>query len=128
MWIFTRIYYYIIALKILIQNTSISQAKRQIFNRAPNFVSVPRLCTIQKTSNSLAKTYIRTTFLLNSSPVAPLKGYKSFYERKKQKQFLINPLCLIQYNWKFATASKLKFFSFIILKETTPIYFLFFLI
>ena len=35
--------------------------------RAPNFVSVPRLCTIQNTSNSLAKGYLRIPFLQNSS-------------------------------------------------------------
>ena len=35
--------------------------------RAPNFVSVLWLCTIQNTSNSLAKAHIRTPFLQNSS-------------------------------------------------------------
>ena len=35
--------------------------------RAPNFVSVPRLCTVQNTLNSSAKADLRTPFLQNSS-------------------------------------------------------------
>ena len=35
--------------------------------RAPNFVSVPRLCTIQNISNFFAKAYLRTPFLQNRS-------------------------------------------------------------
>ena len=53
-------------LQIIIQNASISHARRQTFNRAPNFVKVPRLCTIQSASNSQAKIRLRTRFLQNS--------------------------------------------------------------
>ena len=50
------------ALQIINQNTSISHARRHTFNRAPNFVNVPRLCTIQNDSNSHAKIHLRTPF------------------------------------------------------------------
>ena len=53
-------------LHIIIQNTSISHARRKTFNRAPNFVNVPRLCTIQNTSNFQAKIHLRTPFLESS--------------------------------------------------------------
>ena len=52
---------------VIIQNTSISHAKRQIFNRALNFISAPHLFTIHNTSNSPSKTHLRTSFLQNSS-------------------------------------------------------------
>ena len=50
---------------------------RWLLLRAPNFVSVSRLSTIQNTSNSLAKAHLRIPFLQNSSqwllPVAAFK-------------------------------------------------------
>ena len=81
---------------VIIQNTSISYAKRQIFNRAPNFVSVARLFTIQNTSNSQSKTDLRTSFLQNSSQWLLSQISVIFLERQKQKQFSTPPLCLIR--------------------------------
>ena len=87
---------------IIIQNTSISHAKRQIFSRAPNFISEPRLFTIQKTSNSQSKTHLRTPFLQNNFPYL---------------------LCAC-YDWSLVTASKWKCFSFTNLKK--PLIFTFY--
>ena len=80
-------------LQIIIQNTSISHARRQTFNRAPNFVKVPRLCIIQSASNSQAKIHLSTLFLTEQLPVASGKFHLFF---KKGKQFFIPPLCLIR--------------------------------
>ena len=53
---------------MIIQSTSISHAKGQYFNRAPLiWFCAPRLCTIQNTPNSQAKTHPRTPFLQNGS-------------------------------------------------------------
>ena len=83
-------------LQIIIQNTSISHARRQTFNRAPNFVNVPRLCTIQNASNSQAKIHLRTPFLQNSFQWL-LSNFSYFLKKgKKQKQFFIPPLFLIR--------------------------------
>ena len=60
-------------LQIIIQNTSISHARRQTFNRAPNFVKVPRLCTIQSAANSQAKICLRNTFFTEQLPVPSVK-------------------------------------------------------
>ena len=81
---------------IIIQNTSISHAKRQVFNRAPNFVIAPRLFTFQNTSNSQSKTYLRTFFLQNSSQWLLSQMSVIFLGRQKQKQLSIPPLCLIR--------------------------------
>ena len=81
---------------IIIQNTSISQAKRQIFNRAPNFVSAPRLFTPQDTSNPKSRTHLRTSFLQNSSQWLLSRMSVILLQREKQKQFFIPPLCLIR--------------------------------
>ena len=77
---FTRIQYLILpgclqfALQIIIiQNPSISHPRRETFNRAPNFVNVPRLCTIHNVSNSLAKMQLKTTFFTEELPVASVK-------------------------------------------------------
>ena len=79
---------------IIIQSTSISHARRQTFNRAPNFVKVPRLCTIQNASNSHAKIHLRTPFLQNSFQWF-LSNFSYFLKKgKKRKQFFIPPLCL----------------------------------
>ena len=84
------------ALQIIIQNTSIFHVRRQTFNRAPNFVKVPRLCTIQNASNSQAKMHLRTPFLQNSFQWL-LSNFSYFLKkRKKQEQFFIPPLCLIR--------------------------------
>ena len=81
---------------MIIQNTPISHVKRQTPNRAPNFVKVPRLCTIQNASNSQAKIHLRTPFLQNSFELL-LSNFNYFLKKgKKQKQFFIPPLCLIR--------------------------------
>ena len=54
-----------LSLSSRLQSTSTPHGKRQIFNRASNFVSVPRLCNIWKVSNSQAKTHFTTPFLQN---------------------------------------------------------------
>ena len=81
---------------MIIQNGSISYAKRQTFNRAPNFVSVPLLFTIRNTSNSQSKTDLRTSFLQNSFQWLLSQMSVIFLERQKQKQFSTPPLCLIR--------------------------------
>ena len=74
---FTRIQYLIFpgclefALQIIIiQNASISHARRQTFNRAPNFVNVPQLCTIPNVSNvskRLGKNTPQSTFFYRTA-------------------------------------------------------------
>ena len=81
------------ALQIKIQNTSISHARRQTFNGEPNFVKLPQLCTIQNASNFQAKITSEHLFYRTAS-VAPVKVQLFFKKGKKQKQFLILPLCL----------------------------------
>ena len=49
------------------RTTFLTEHLQWLLLRAPNFVSVPRLCTIQNTSNSLAKAHLRILFLQNSS-------------------------------------------------------------
>ena len=83
--------------------------------RAPNFVTVPRLCTIQNTSNSLTKAQLRTPFLQNSSQWL-LSNVRYFFKKgKNRNNFSI--LLWAYYAWNLAIASKLKSFSFIILKK-----------
>ena len=72
-------------LQIIIQNTSTSHAKRQNFNRAPNFVSVSWLCTIQNTSFSQAKAHLRTPFLQNSFQWL-LSNISYFFRKGKTKK------------------------------------------
>ena len=90
---------------IIIQSTSISHAKRQIFNRAHNFISTPRLFTIRNTSNSQSKTHLRTSFLQNSSQWLLSQISVIFLERQKQKQFSVPSLCLIQLTGKLLIQS-----------------------
>ena len=52
--------------------------------RAPNFVSVPRLCTIQNTSNFLAKAHLKTFFLQNSSQWL-LSNVSYFFKKGKNR-------------------------------------------
>ena len=52
--------------------------------RAPDFVSLPRLCTIQNTSNSLAKAHLRTPFLQNSSQWL-LSNVSYFFKKGKDR-------------------------------------------
>ena len=80
--------------------------------RAPNFVSVHRICTIQNTSNSLAKTHLRTPFYRTAPSASKCQLF--FLKREKQKQFFIHPLTLIGLK---LIASKLKSFYFIILQK-----------
>ena len=49
---------------------------QRLLIRAPNFVSVPRHCTTQNISNSLAKAHLRTPFLQNR--LAAFKCHYSF--------------------------------------------------
>ena len=84
------------AFQIIIQNTSISHARKQTFNRAPNFVKVPRLCTIQSASNSQAKIHLRTPFLQNSFQWLLSKFSYFLKKGKNQKHFSIPPLFLIR--------------------------------
>ena len=72
-------------LQNIIQNTSTSHAKRQNFNRAPNFVSVSWLCTIQNTSFSQAKAHLRTPFLQNSFQWL-LSNISYFFRKGKTKK------------------------------------------
>ena len=71
---FTRIQYLIFpgclefALQIIIiQNASISHARRQTFTRAPNFVNVPQLCTIPNASKRLGKNSPQSTFFYRTA-------------------------------------------------------------
>ena len=73
------------ALQIIIQNTSISHARRQTFNRAPNFVKVPRICTIQDASNSQAKIHLRRTFFTEQLPVASV-NFHLFFTKKENTE------------------------------------------
>ena len=52
--------------------------------RAPNFISVPRLCTIQNTSNSLAKAHLRIRFSQNSSQWL-LSNVSYFFKKGKNR-------------------------------------------
>ena len=52
--------------------------------RAPNFVSVSRLCTIQNTSNSLAKAHVRTPFVQNSSQWL-LSNFSYYFKKGKNR-------------------------------------------
>ena len=109
------------AFQIIIQNTSISHARKQTFNRAPNFVNVPRLCTNQNTSNSQTKIHLRTPFLQNSFQWL-LSNFGYFLNKGKNRNSFLYLLCA-WYAWNLVIGSKsLKSFSFIILKKTTPVY------
>ena len=104
------------ALQIIIQNTSISHARRQTFNRAPNFVKVPRLCTIQNASNSQAKIHLRTPFLQNSFHWL-LSNFIYFLKKGKNRNSFLYLICA-WYAWNLVIVSKsLKSFSFIILQK-----------
>ena len=72
-------------LQIIIQNTSTSRAKRQNFNRAPNFASVPWLCTVQNTSFSQAKTHLRTLFSNTSYFFRKGKAEKLFHTSRSSR-------------------------------------------
>ena len=52
--------------------------------RAPDFVSLPRLCTIQNTSNSLAKAHLRIRFSQNSSQWL-LSNVSYFFKKGKNR-------------------------------------------
>ena len=82
------------AVQILIQNTSISHAKRQNFNRAPNFVSVPWLWTIQNTSIFPGKNTPQSTISTEQILTAAFKSL-FFLEREKQKIFFIAPEAVV---------------------------------
>ena len=97
---------------------------RWLLLRAPNFLSVPRLCTIHNTSNSLAKAHLRIPFLQNNCqwllPVAACKCQLFFLKRKKQKQFFIPPLTLIRL--KSCNYIKIKILFIHDSEKTTRIY------
>ena len=50
-----------------LRTSFVTEHLRWLLLRAANFLRVPRICTIQNTSHSLAKAHIRTSFLRNSS-------------------------------------------------------------
>ena len=109
-------------LHIIIQNTSISHERRQTFNRAPNFVNVPRLCAMQNASNSQAKIHVRASFLQSSFRWL-LSNFSYFFKKrkKKQKQFSIPPLCLI----RFKSCNCIKIVKIVFIPnfaKTAPIY------
>ena len=62
--------------------------------RAPNFVNMSRLCTIQNNSNSLAKAHLITPFLQNSSQW--LLWNVSFFLKGKTEKIFIPLLTLIR--------------------------------
>ena len=96
----------------------ISHARRQTFNRAPNFVKVSRLCTIQNASNSQAKIHFRTPFLQNSFQWL-LSTFSYFSkEGKKQKQFFIPPLCLL----RLSSCNYIKIFKVAFIHNFEEIY------
>ena len=64
-----------------------SLAKSQIFNRAPNFVTVHRLCNIQNTSNSQAKTFLRRHLFTEQLPDTAFKCQLFFGKGKTETIF-----------------------------------------
>ena len=62
----------------------LTEPLRWLLLRAADFVSMPRLCTIQKTSNSLAKAHLRTPFLQNSSQWL-LSNVSYFFKKGKNR-------------------------------------------
>ena len=70
-----------------LRTTFLSEHLRWLLLRVPNFVSVLRLCTIQNTSNSLAKTHLRTLFLQNSSQWLLSNASYFFKEGKNKNNF-----------------------------------------
>ena len=83
--------------------------------REPNFVSAPRLCTIQNASNSLAKAHLGAPFLQNSSQC--MLSNVSYFLKKVKTETIFHTSCDLQYTWNLVIASKLKYFSFMILKK-----------
>ena len=108
--------------QIIIQNTSVSQAKSHIFKIACNFVSAPRLFTIKNTSKSQSKTHLRTSFLQSSSQWLLSQISVIFLERQKQKQFSIPPLLLI---W-FKSCNCIKIKILFIRQSEKPLIFAFY--
>ena len=102
------------------EHINIPRKKRQIFNRAPNIVSAPRLFTIQSISNSQSKTHLSTSFLQSSSQWLLSQMSVIFLERQKQKQFSIPPLCLIRL--KSCNCIEIKTLFIHISEKTTPSY------
>ena len=103
-----------IVLQIIIQNMSISHAKRQIFTRAPNFFSAPLLLQ-SRTPQIPSQNTHQNIFFTEQLPVAASKCQLFFLKREKQEQFFIPPLCLMQL--KSCDCIKIKTFSFIILEK-----------
>ena len=81
---------------------------------AANFLIVPRICTIQNTSHSLAKAHLRTSFLRNSSQWLLSNASYFLKEAKNRNNCSYLPW---PYAWNVVTASKLKSFSFMILNK-----------
>ena len=89
-----------------------------------NFVSMPRLYTIQNTSNSLAKAHLRIRFSQNSSQW--LLSNVSYFFKKGKNRNNFSYLLWSQYAWNLVIVSKLRSFSFMILKKLPESIFLFF--
>ena len=94
---------------------------RWLLLRAAKFVSMPRLCTVQNTSNSLVKAHLRTPFLHNSSQWLLSNVSYFFKKREKQKQFFIPPLSLKRL--KSCNCIKIKILLIHDSEKTTRIYF-----
>ena len=80
---------------------------------------MPRLCTIQNTSNSQAKKAPQNTLFKEQLPVAAFKCPLFFLNRKKQIQFFIPPLSLIRS--KSCNCIKIKTLFIHNYEKTTPI-------
>ena len=98
---------------------------RWLLLRGPDFVSVPQLFTIQRTSNSLAKAHLKIPFLQSSSQWLPSNViYFVFKKGKNKKQFFIPPLTLTCL--KSCNSIKIKILFIHDSEKTTRIYLPFF--
>ena len=88
---------------------------RWLLLRAASFVSMPRLCTIQNTSNSLAKAHLGIPILQNSSQW--LFSNASYFFKKEKNRNNFSYLLWPKYAWNLVIASKLRSFSFMIPKK-----------
>ena len=120
MQIFTRTPNFSILPRCLSLSSSRLYSRTSQYPRAPNFFSVPRLCTIQNNSNSFAKTHLRTSFFIEQLPIAAFKCKLFFLKREKQKQIFMLPLSLIRS--KFCNCIKIKTLFIHNSEKTTRIY------
>ena len=67
---------------IIIQNTSISHAKKQIFNKAPNLVSPPDFA-LSRTPQIPSQNTPKNTFFTKQLPVAAFPNASYFFRKAK---------------------------------------------